>query len=300
MESTNQNVSQMSGTALQQISLSTRKKQIAMNHLQNESLTFTQPPEEEVPSAGQKNKGAKSKLGGDGAACHEEASNFTPGNENTCKTDSRRELRASPSKLNRESDRNPIDSWRNMKDSEHADQPPQLPEAEPVQFLDSKNIMKRIFYQNNEATVEKQYFDQARKVKINLQQMEFKSISLNEEKMVISLDLIEMHDQDTDKKRTMISMQVQPSGRHVPELKAGRLAEIERMCQPQNQSFEDAYSKLNERFINEIIDQESERQRGREQEAGRCPTCGSSKSARESRGAEQDEQNFLLIGESSL
>ena len=41
VESTNQNVSQMSGTALQQISLSTRKKQIAMNHLQNESLTFT-------------------------------------------------------------------------------------------------------------------------------------------------------------------------------------------------------------------------------------------------------------------
>ena len=187
-----------------------------------------------------------------------------------------------------------------MKDSEPADQPPQLQEAEPVQFLDSKNIMKRIFYQNNEATVEKQYFDEARKVKINLQQMEFKSISLNEEKMVISLDLIEMHDQDTDKKRTMIAMQVLPSGKHLPQQKAGRLTEIEQMCKPQNQSFEDAYSKLNERFINEIIDQESERQRGREQEGDRCPTCGSTKSTGEARGPEQDEQNFLLIGESSF
>ena len=73
---------------------------------------------------------------------------------------------------------------------------------------------------------------------------------------MIHLDIIEMLDNKTDKKRTMLSINMMP-GNLSETARDLRLEEIKQLCSPTNIGFEDAYAKLNEKFINEIIDYES-------------------------------------------
>lgn len=54
----------------------------------------------------------------------------------------------------------------------------------------------------------------------------------------------------------MVAVTMVPATAYSEPAKEGRLKEIQELCQ-QKASFDDVYSGLNEKYINEIIDQES-------------------------------------------
>jgi len=74
--------------------------------------------------------------------------------------------------------------------------------------------------------------------------------------MMIQLDIIEMQDVKIDKKRSMVSINVIPHGAQSVEARKIREYQIRQMCKvDDNESnLDETYSKLNEKFINEIID----------------------------------------------
>ena len=71
------------------------------------------------------------------------------------------------------------------------------------------------------------------------------------------------------------------------------MEEIQKMCAIKS-NFEDVYSGLNEKYINEIIDQESEKQK-----KPCCPTCGRNEPSNSIAGSDQ-VSSFLLIGENEI
>ena len=89
---------------------------------------------------------------------------------------------------------------------------------------------------------------------------------------MVQLDIIEMHDQSNDQKRSMLNLSIAP----LEENKLKREIEIQQMCKVESgDTLNNIYSKLNEKFINEIIDQESLRPKfdGNSPQV-KCPTCG--------------------------
>ena len=77
--------------------------------------------------------------------------------------------------------------------------------------------------------------------------------------MVVSLDLIEMRDSETGKKRSMISLNLQPESEKTDDGNQIRKSQIQKLIKDNEGKFENTYSNLNENFINEIIDLESEK-----------------------------------------
>lgn len=71
-----------------------------------------------------------------------------------------------------------------------------------------------------------------------------------------------MHDQENDKKRSMVNISLIPSGYYSENDTIKREIEVQNLCKVKdNETLDTIYSKLNEKFINEIIDLESERQK---------------------------------------
>lgn len=66
----------------------------------------------------------------------------------------------------------------------------------------------------------------------------------------------------------MVAVSMIPAATYDDQYKQTRLKEIQGLCAVQT-DFEQAYAGLNEKYINEIIDQESQKRAG-----PCCPTCG--------------------------
>ena len=221
--------------------------------------------------------------------------------------DGKRELHASPQRLAKDSERNLIETFRNCEENpgQHYEgaetlscfqsagigiQEPQVPVG-ATDPLSSKNIMKSIYYQNIDTKVDKEHDHSD--FQVGLRQLEFKSIAAEGEKTLILLELIDMMDKKTSKKRSMVAVTMVPASAYSESAKEGRLKDIQKLCQ-QQASFEDVYSGLNEKYINEIIDQESAKQKATATQC--CPTCGRG-------GADEKYENlqsFLLIGEDEV
>jgi hypothetical protein len=204
---------------------------------------------------------------------------------------SNRELRASPQHFPKEPERNLIDTFQNMKQYDPNDQPTHYQQAtsplnlpvensqsapaeeeKPPKIIDSKNIMKSIFYQNNDNVDISHFYNDKTQIGINLQQVEFKSISHSDDKLNVHLELIEMNDDNTNKKRSMINVSIVPSNEVTVKHKQMRQNKLKTICDiSQMKNLESVYSQLNEKFINEIIDIESDRTKF---QSVRCSQCG--------------------------
>ena len=114
--------------------------------------------------------------------------------------------------------------------------------------------MKSIYYQNIDTKIDKEH--QHDDFSVGLRQLEFKSIAAEGDKTIILLELIDMMDKQTQKKRSMVAVTMVPASAYSDSAKEARLKDIQSLCK-QKASFEDVYSGLNEKYINEIIDQES-------------------------------------------
>ena len=70
--------------------------------------------------------------------------------------------------------------------------------------------------------------------------------------------MIDMIDKCSTKKRSMVAVTMLPAETYTEKAKTERLEEMQAMWAQKN-NFEEVYSGLNEKYINEIIDQESEK-----------------------------------------
>lgn len=106
--------------------------------------------------------------------------------------------------------------------------------------------------------------------------------------MAVHLELIELNDEVNNKKRSMVNIQILPSNDIKDKLWPKREQQLYKLCNvDDNSNLEDIYSSLNEKFINEIIDIESDRNR----HVPGCQACGKK---------ENNKQQFLLIGEGDI
>ena len=97
----------------------------------------------------------------------------------------------------------------------------------------------------------------------------------------------------------MLNISVVPSNNFIDTDQVKREIEIQELCKVnEGDTLDKVYAKLNEKFINEIIDLEIERQRGDVSSSQiRCPTCGNCAAGG---SAMQNMQQFLLIGEGDI
>ena len=84
--------------------------------------------------------------------------------------------------------------------------------------------MKSIFYQNNDSIIDQHH--NREQFTIDLRQLEFKSISADKEKKLILLEMIDMIDKCSTKKRSMVAVTMLPAESYTEKAKADRLEEI--------------------------------------------------------------------------
>ena len=131
----------------------------------------------------------------------------------------------------KDSERNLIESFRNCEVKENINQnnitspdTPQLPYIPSQREITSKNIMKSIFYQNNDSIIDQHH--NREQFSIDLRQLEFKSISADKEKKLILLEMIDMIDKFSSKKRSMVAVTMLPAESYTEDAKTQRLKEI--------------------------------------------------------------------------